>query len=730
MARKANSVVYLSTFPPRECGIATFTKDLVDAMQKKYNPALKPRVLALNDDITDIYSYEKQVTHQVTASNIEEYVNLARELNAAEHVKLVHVQHEFGLFGGDWGDHVLPFFQVIEKPVVVTFHTVLPNPEPKLLHIVQFILQHAEATVVMNQFSKAILQEEYGAHDSRVYVIPHGIPYVSSPDGTDEKKKLRIENHLVLSTFGLLSRGKGIEYALRALPSVIKKVPDLLYLILGVTHPVVRNQQGEEYRKFLHAEVKRLGLQNHVRFYNKYLSLEEIISFLKSTDIYVSPTLDREQSVSGTLSYALGCGTPVVSTDSLYAKSIVTEGAGILVKPKDSSAIALALLSLCADTKHLKDMRKTAFAETRHMTWSNVALSHFQVYQKYANFVDEQKLPPLNLQHLEKLTDSFGVIQFAKHTNPDLRYGYALDDNARALIVATMAFEKTNTQSKKLLIVYLDFMKFTQKADGSFINLVNAKKKIIRQEFSEDAQGRALWALGYVIAQDDLSADIKKRAISMFKKAMPSMQKLRSPRAIAFAILGLYYFVQAHPTVQTKTLLKKFADLQLKQFKGTSSKDWFWFEDSFTYSNSKLPESLFYAYLVLKDKKYLQIAEKSLQFLMDITFEEAYFSPIGQNGWYLKDGKRAYFDQQPEDASSMVQTLLIAHGATRREEYREQAMKAFQWFLGQNHLNQMVYDEATGGCYDGLGQHAVNMNQGAESTISYLLARLALEEQE
>jgi glycosyltransferase involved in cell wall biosynthesis len=727
--RKTDNIVYLSTYPPRECGIATFTRDLVEAVQKKYNPALKPRILAINNDVTDIYTYDKQVISHITASNIDEYINLAKEINATDSIKIIHIQHEFGIFGGDWGNHLIPFFQVIEKPVVITFHTILPNPDRSLFRIVQFILQHAQAIIVMNRLSKDILKEQYAAADSQVFVIPHGIPYVASPNGSDEKKKLGIQNHLVLSTFGLLSKGKGIEYALRALPGVVKQVPDLLYLIIGITHPVVRNQEGEEYRNFLHSEVQRLGLKDHVRFYNKYLSLEEIINFLKATDIYVSPTLAQEQSVSGTLSYALGCGTPVVSTDSLYAKSIVTNGTGTLVPPKSPEAIQQALIDLCRDSKHLKEMRKTAFAETRHMTWPNVALGHFNLYQKYARIIDEHKLPPIILDHIQRLTDTFGIIQFAKHTEPDRRYGYALDDNARALMVTARTLDVPGSQSLKLLKIYLNFMKFTQKAGGSFENLVNSSRKVIRHDFSDDAQGRALWALGYTLAQENLPEDIKKRITVMFKKTLPSVKKLKSPRAIAFSILGLYYYNQEHPTIQNRNLLQKLADLQIKQFQETSSKDWLWFEDSFTYSNSKLPESLFYAYMILKDKKYLRVAEKSLQFLIDITFEEGErFSPIGQNGWYLKDGKRAYFDQQPEDASSMVQTLLAAYEATKKEQYYQQASKAFQWFLGQNHLNQMVYDETTGGCYDGLGQHSLNMNQGAESTISYLLARLALED--
>ncbi len=723
---KADSIVYLSTFPPRECGIATFTKDLVEAIQRKYNPALKARVLAINNDITDIYSYEKQVLRHITAGNIEDYIALARELNEHDDIKLIHIQHEFGLFGGDWGDYLIPFFQIIEKPVVVTFHTVLPNPDRRLLRIVKLILEHCKAVVVMNAFSKQILLEEYGAKEQDIVVIPHGIPYVASPNGHEERERLGLENHFVLSTFGLLSPGKGIEYALSALPRVVKRFPNLLYLIIGVTHPLVRKEAGETYRNFLLHEVERLNLQNNVRFYNKYLTTEEIIGFLRSTDVYLSPTLDRNQSVSGTLSYALGCGTPVVCTDSLCARSLVTPDTGVLVEPRDSKAIAKALFQLCSDEKRVKEMGKTAFAETRHMTWPNVAFKHFNLYQKIAPIHDEQKLPPLTLSHLKKLTDDFGVIQFAKHTDPDLRYGYALDDNARALIVAAMAV-KHDPQALELLNRYLRFARFALRPNGSFANLVNARRRIVHQQLSEDAQGRALWALGYLMSQESLPSNVRKEADRLFRKAIPAVGRIASPRATAFSMIGLYLYTKTKRNARATKLFENLARRQISQYGETAKKDWLWFEDNLTYSNSKLSESLFYAYLATKKKSYLAAAEKSLNFLIDITFEKGYFSPIGQNGWYSRSGKRAHFDQQPEDTSSMVQTLLVAYQTTGKARYRKLALETFQWFLGKNHLNQMVYDESTGGCYDGLGEQTLNLNQGAESTISYLLARLALE---
>jgi len=725
--RKTDSIVYLSTYPPRECGVATFTKDLVEAVQKKYNPALKPKVLAINSDITDIYSYEKQVIKHIAAENIEDYTRLAQEVNQDPDIKLVHIQHEFGLFGGNWGDYLIPFFQIVEKPVVVTLHTVLPDPNRTVLRLVQLILGHSKAVIVMNKLSKETLVAEYGAPGEKVHVIPHGIPYVASPNGQPEKERLGVQDRLVLSTFGLLSPGKGIEYALRALPPLVKRYPNLLYLVIGVTHPIVRKHEGEAYRNSLLLEVKRLGLENHVRFYNKYLALDEITSFLRASDIYVSPSLDPNQAVSGTLSYALGCGTPVVCTNSLYAQSLVTPNIGVLVNPKDSRAITKALRELCSDPRRAQEMGKTAFAETRHMTWPNIAFAHFQLYQKVAPLYDEQKLPTLTLAHLANLTDSFGIIQFAKHTEPDLRYGYTLDDNARALIVAADAAKQQYPGALELLGIYLRFVRFVQKPNGSFANLVQTTRKIPRQPVSDDTQGRALWGLGYICSQNHVPADIRKDAKRIFQKALPTAEHLESSRAIAFAIIGLHWFLQENSSAKARKLLETLAAQQLKRFSETSGSEWLWFENNLTYSNSKLSESLFYAYAATKKKAYLSCAEKSLGFLLETTFSQGYFSPIGQNGWYLRNGKRAYFDQQPEDASSMTQTLAVAWRITRQERYLKLTQDTFQWFLGKNHLKQMVYDETTGGCYDGLGQQTVNLNQGAESTISYLLARLDME---
>lgn len=714
--------------------MATFTQDLSTAFDKKFNPTVKSRIVAINDRPTSIYNYNSKVVDQIAATELEQYVKLAKRINKREEVKLINIQHEFGLFGGDWGDYLIPFLQALEKPAIITFHSILPNPDDYLKNVVRFIAEHAKAIVVMNNLSQDTLVQEYQIPRSKVHLIPHGIPQTTFEPSETVKAGLGFANRLVISTFGLLSPNKGIEYVIRALPAVIKNIPNVLYLILGATHPVVRREDGEAYRNFLIQEVNRLNLNDNVKFYDKYLTLEEIVNFLKASDIYVAPALDVNQSVSGTLSYAVGCGRPVISTASKYAQFLVDDRNGILVKPKNSKAVSEALLRILGDPKMMKAMATESYEKSRHMIWPNVAAAHFQLYQKFIPVESEEnKLPPMKFDHLIRLTDDFGVLHFAKYSKPEKRYGYSADDNARALTVSAMHYQKNpGPEILNLIKTYLNFLEFVQRADGSFANIVSSQKRADKTA-DEDVQGRAIWALGYLMSLDNLPAEIKKQAEPIFRKALTGLENLKSPRAIAFAMTGLYHYLKNASTIKQWYEInlwyefKKLADQQLNFYRSCATKDWEWFEDQLTYSNSILPESLFYAYDLTKNKKYLETAKKSLEFLGKITFESKHYSPIGQNGWYFRYKRRARFDQQPEDAAHMVQTKIAAYKITGEEHYLQNANKAFQWFLGKNHLSQVVYDEVTGGCSDGLGETAMNLNQGAESTISYLLARLAFE---
>ncbi len=738
MAKKqsANKILHLSTFPPRECGIATFTQDLIFAFDRKFNPKIKSQVLALNDHSTSIYNYDKKVMDEIPSADLESYVSLAKKLNRMDDVKIINIQHEFGLFGGDWGNYIIPFLQVIEKPVVVTLHSVLSIKDGRLgkrnsylKKIINSIAEKSSALVVMNKFSQEILESEYNIPSSKIFLIPHGIPQTPLEPSEKFKALFGLEGKIILSTFGLLSPNKGVEYAIRALPNVVKKYPNVVYMVLGVTHPQIRAWDGETYRTFLTQETEKLGLKNNVKFYNKYLTLEEVVNYLKATDVYVSPSIDSEQSVSGTLAYALGCGRPVVATDSMYAKYLVNQNSGVLVSPKNPAEIEKAILGMLQNPKQLKSMSIGAYELSRKMIWPNVAVEYFKLYQKFTDIREEEtKFPPIKMDHIVRLTDNFGMLQFAKYIKPQRRYGYTLDDNARALIACVKCYEKSfDPEILDLAKKYMKAIKFMQTTRGEFVSAVSYQKKRDSNKY-EDVQGRAVWALGYVASCDFLPEGLAIEAAYMFKKALKFIMKLDSPRAIAFSMTGIYHYIKKYPAKYILNLFGKLAESQFNLYKNRANDEWQWFEDYLTYSNSKLSESLLYAYLGTRKKKYLTAAEDSLEFLSKNTFKDGIYWPIGQNGWYFRNKTRAYFDQQPEDTASMVETKALAYQITKNKKHRRDALNAFKWFLGKNHLNQMVYDEVTGGCNDGIHQNRINLNQGAESTVSYLLARLAIEE--
>lgn len=682
-------LVFISTFVPRECGIATFTRDLFDSINAPKG------IIAMSDKK---YSYGKEVIGEIREGKVDDYINIAREINNNDKIKLIHIQHEFGIFGGEYGSHILYFLNEIKKPVIITFHTVLSQAEEKRKEVVQEIAQKVKAIIVMNFESKKILEEEYNISKNIISYIPHGIPSVPLSSGEKEKKELRLENNIVLSTYGLISEGKGIEYFIQALSEVVKYFPNIKYLVLGETHPVVKRREGEKYRNFLKSEVDRLGLKKNVTFYNKYLNSKDIEYFLNATDVYLSPMLDPKQSASGTISFALGCGKPVISTSTSYAKNIIKENKGILVGFKNPDEISKAIIEIIRDSSKIKQMGINAYIESRFMTWDNVALSHIEIYKKYMEIKVEY--PKLKLNHMKRLTNNYGIVQFANNTIPNMEYGYSMDDNARALIVAV------NEKEDKLAKIYLNFIKKNQKEDGSFYNYINKDRVVENEEIAEDVQGRVIWALGKT-----------SKGKEMFNRALSYIKNIQSPRAKAFAIMGLK---------EEKELMKVFADDLVKLFTQGKKREWDWFEDCLTYSSSRIPESLLFAYSNLGEKKYLDVAQKSIDFLISKTFSKNKYIPIGQNGWFLKNKRRALFDQQPEDPASMVELLVYAYEITKKEEYKDRAIIAFEWFLGKNHLRQVVYDDSTGGCYDGLGKESLNINQGAESTVCYLLARQAM----
>jgi glycosyltransferase involved in cell wall biosynthesis len=726
-------VVFLSTYPPRECGIATVTSDLLKNFDQLFVPREEAKIVAMNTDVLQTYNYPPKVILQISENQPTDYLEAAQKLNAMPQVKLVSIQHEFGIFGSDYGKNILIFLKEIKKPLALTFHTVLPAPVEELKDLVADIAKYVDRINVMTNISKMILISEYGLPENKIRIIPHGIHSLSYTDGNVSRALLRLNGKRVLSTFGLLNRGKGIEYAIAALPKIVAVHPNVVYLVIGATHPIVLKNSGEEYRNELIKQAYQLGVQDHVLFYNEYLQTEELLKFLQATEIYLSLSQNPDQAVSGTLTYALGAGRPVISTPFAQAREIITPELGTLVKFNDSESIAQEVITLLNNKERLADMSKTAYFRTRGMTWPNVALSYMREFIELSPELakKEKNLPTIKLQHLRKLTDDFGIYQFAILDEPDPNWGYTLDDNARALVVVSLYhYIHSSPIVEHLAEIYLNFLELAAKPDGGFINYFTNERKVHQtlnlNENLEDAEARALWALA-IASSSKLEKKLKKRAQTLLDKQCEKFALVESPRAVAFHIKALSLWLSLGDNEKATKLITRHADFLIACFNNNAAGDWQWFEQSLTYSNAVLPEALLLAYKVTGNYLYFKIGKITLDFLLIHSFRGEVCEPIGQSGWFKRGEKKKIYDQQPEEVSSLVLALRTMFDLTGEVTYHKRMIQAFNWFLGNNLLNQVVYSQMTGGCYDGVGEGQINLNQGAESTISYLLARLAVD---
>ena len=734
MDRKNKSwIAFLSTFPPRECGIASFTQDLSSVFDRLYAPGVESKIVAMNVDDVKKFNYPKKVIYQICQSKVQDYIDAADKLNNLSAVKLVCIQHEFGIFGDDWGSNLLAFLEVIKKPIAITFHTVLPKPGKKLDEIVNKLAAKAGVVMVFTKRSKDILVQDYGVEDNKIQIIPHGIHPTAFSDNIEAKAFLNLSGRTILTSFGLLNDGKGVEYVIESLPEVVKKFPDVLYLVIGATHPLVLEKEGEKYRNFLIKMIYDLKLADHVRFYGKYLELDELLEFLKATDIFLSSSLNPDQAVSGTLSYALGTGRAIISTAFAQARECVTAEVGILVDFKNPDEYSRALTKLLSNPALRKEMGKNAYFSTRNMTWPNVALAYMNNFEKLASDLDveEKSLPKIKLKHLIKFTDSFGMIQFAKMDEPDIVSGYTLDDNARALIFSSLYYDAYKAPSVlKLIGIYLNFVRFVSKPNGFFDNYINYDRtrnteRNIKEDM-QDASARAFYSVAVTATTRSIPRKLQEQAKKIFLNGLANDVNFTHLRSGAFYIKGLCLWLAKWRDPRAETSLMRHCDMLVKAFEQYAKKDWQWFEPHLTYSNSVIPEALLSACSFAGGNKsvYCNVGKTSLDFLISQTLKGGIYHPIGQKGWFPMGGARAIYDQQPEDVSSMVQALRTMYQITGEKKYRKLMHRTFSWFLGDNILRQVVYDETTGGCYDGIGEKFVNLNQGAESTLSYLLARL------
>ncbi|WMT56279.1 glycosyltransferase family 4 protein [Truepera radiovictrix] len=733
-------IAVIGNYPPRQCGIATFTADLVGALGELHGPEAVFAV-AMNDT-PEGYAYPPVVRFELPQGDLSHYARTADFLNLQD-VDVVNVQHEFGIFGGESGSHLLTLLRDLKAPVVTTLHTVLEHPTPQQRLVIEELAALSERLVVMSEKGRAFLGSVYGIPETHVDLIPHGIPDVPFTDPTFYKDRFGVEDRTVLLTFGLLSPNKGLEHAIRALPRIVERHPDVLYLIVGATHPHLKRKNGESYRLSLQRLARTLGVEHHVVFYDRFVALDELLAFIGAADVYLTPYVNREQIVSGTLAYALGAGKAVISTPYWYAEELLAEGRGRLTPFADPDALAENVLAVLDNAPERNAMRKRAYLYGREMIWPAVAARYTEVFGRArerstsASQVALPKplgarppeFPPLDLRHLERLSDDTGILQHAVHAVPNYNEGYTTDDNARALIAGVMleAYDELSERVRRLTPRYLAFLHHAfDPATRRFRNFMAYDRTWLEPVGSEDAHGRALWALGTVLGSSQ-DRSLRGVAGALFERALPGTLEFTSPRAWAFTLLGVASYLERFAGDRSaQGVQEALAGRLVKLYRDNASPAWPWFEPLLSYCNAKLPHALITTGQQLAQRELLEIGLQSLDWLMQEQKPNGHFSWIGCNGFYPRGGVRATFDQQPVEAHAMVSACLAAHAATGDARFLKEARCAFEWFLGENDLGLPLFDPTTGGCFDGLQPDRVNQNQGAESTLAFLLSLLEL----
>jgi glycosyltransferase involved in cell wall biosynthesis len=732
-------VAFISSFPPRKCGIATFTTDLIKTVTSASKGQFQPLVVAVRSD--NNLKYDDPVKFEIRQNVKSDYICAADYINFSN-VDLVSVQHEFGLFGGSAGAYLALLLNRLNAPVITTLHTVLDEPAPSYYESLVDVCNASYRVITMNERGVGMLRDIYAVPTKKVELIAHGIPDLPFVDSNYYKHKFGVEGRRTILTFGLLSRNKGIEVMLKAMPDIIKSEPSALYIVLGMTHPNVLKHEGESYRLSLQRMVKDLGLQEHVVFHNRFVNDEELHNFLCAADIYTTPYLNREQLTSGTLSFAVGTGKAVVSTPYWAATELLADGRGKLVGFGDSVELAGAIVEILKNDSLYYSLRRRAYDYGRSRTWPKIGEAYWRLFSakglpirvaaratpSVTEKVSSMEVPEPSLEHFRRLTDETGLFQHAKFTVPWREYGYTTDDNARAVIALSKYYAQyPEADALRLFDTYLSFILDSQDSDGAVRNFMDFDRTWRPNEPANDALGRLLWAMGTVMAKPP-SPSYLSVIKEYFDRSVGHVPR-QHPRGMAYSILGMSDYLKQFPGASDiKRLLEIAADGLVAQYKENSMPDWQWFEDILTYDNAVLPHALFVAGMVLESKTYRQVAEKTCEFLLANTFDGEHFSFIGCNGWYERGGPRASFDQQPLEAGGTVMMLRSAYDATGNSGYLTLQRKAFDWFLGENDLHLPLYDFRTKGCCDGLMAGGVNLNQGAESMVSFLQSLLAIRE--
>ena len=736
---RSRCIAFLGDYVPRRCGIATFTHHLCEAVAS-HASSPECSVVAVNDR-QNAYRYPPRVCIEIDQHDPASYAVAAERLNQ-EAADILCVQHEFGIYGGPAGSHLLKFLDAVTMPVVTTLHTVLPDPDAHQRQVMDAIIERSSRLVVMSDKAAEILSTSHGVRDSMVDIVPHGIPDVPFESSTAFKQSLGLKGRSVLLTYGLLGPGKGIEHAIRALPEIIRRHPEALYIVLGATHPNLIEREGEAYRESLEELAFGLGVADHVAFENRFVTSDELARFIGAADVYLTPYLNEAQVTSGTLAHVFGAGRAIVSTPYWHARELLGDDLGVLVPFRSSTAIADGVCGLLDEPERAERMRRNAYAQSRSSVWSEVADQYMEIFDEVA----EQaifKAPAaglvkfgfatgnfsgLKLDHLKRLTDDTGILQHAIYNVPNYREGYCTDDNARAFILCNRIeayFPGMRIAEIDMLATrYLAFIAAAfDQITGRFRNFMNHERRWLEPFGSEDSHGRAVWALGMGASQ---SADSGRRKLSaqLFENSVSAVARFSSPRAWAFALLGIHeYGVAGNSTPKARAIRELLNEKLLSLWQDCSGPDWPWFESSVTYENARMCEALIVTGAAIDDYRSLEVGLSSLAWLCgQHRINEGCFQPTGTNGFHHRDGERAVFDQQPVEAQAMVSACIEAFRASGDRIWLEEAGHAFDWFLGANALGLPLHDSESGGCRDGLHCDRVNENQGAESTLAFLIA--------
>jgi len=742
MPAQTKSIALIGSYLPRQCGIATFTADLASAILEN-SPGIDYSIVAMNDR-AEGYEYSDAVKFQISQDKLSEY-RLAADFLNLRNPAAISLQHEYGIFGGRRGSFIIELARNLKSPLFTTLHTVLREPSAAEKKIIVQLSELSASLVVMSEHAADFLRKIYQVPETKINLIHHGIPDVPFLDPDPCKSKLGAGDNIVILTFGLLSPGKGIEFMIDALPDIVSSHPEVLYYVVGATHPHCKAESGEDYRLSLHHRAKELGVGDNIVFHDRFLERDELLEIIRAADIYVTPYLNEAQVVSGTLAYAVGAGKAVVSTPYWHAQEMLADGRGRLVPFKDSKAVTHEINQLLDFPEERLKLRRAAYEYTRTMVMKEMGRSYLALFSRakaqHTRARDlpaldtlnqhEQRLPQVNLNHLRLMTDDTGIIQHAKFTVPNRAHGYCVDDNARALIVAVRAhdLDKSDNALMELSSIYLSFLDDAFNPEtGRFRNFMSYERNWLEPIGSEDAHGRALWALGVTAGWGHNSGQVAL-ATRLLHDALPALESFSDSRAIAFPILGLQAYLRRNENDRNaRELVRSLGERLRTRFQQFATQDWQWHEAEVNYDNARLPEALMACGRVTGDDDMVSLGIDVLKWLRDIQIDpsDGWFAPVGNQGWFPKSGNKAQYDQQPLEAAAMIGASIEAYECTQREEWVELASTCFNWYLGKNEQQIQLYDYAGGGCRDGLARDGVNENQGAESTLSYLCSLLAI----